>query len=74
MPFNHPGNYIIKINNKDPLYGPLYNLFVRELEVFHQYLNKILEKGWIKLFTNLIGAPILFILKKDKNLWLYINY
>ena len=44
VPPNRLKNYIIKINNKDFLYGSLYNLSVRELEVFHQYLNKILEK------------------------------
>ena len=41
---NHPGDHTIKTNNKNPLYGPLYNLFTKELEVFHQYLNKTLEK------------------------------
>ena len=72
--FNYPRNHAIKINGKNPLYRPLYNLFIRELEMLHQYLNKILEKKWIKPFTNPIGVPILFILKKDKNLRLYINY
>ena len=66
--FNYLGDYIIKINNKDFLYRPLYNLFVKELEVLHQYLDKILEKGWIKFFTNPTGVSILFILKKDRNL------
>ena len=72
--FNHPGDHTIKINSKDPLYKPLYNLSIKELEVFRQYLNKILEKRWIKLFTNLAGAPILFIPKKDENLQLYVDY
>ena len=72
--FNHPKDHIIKINNKDPLYGPLYNLFIRKLEVLCQYLNKILKKGWIKPFTSPIRTPILFIPKKDRSLWLYINY
>ena len=43
--FNHLKNYIIKINNKNPLYGPLYSLFIKKLEVLHQYLDKTLKKG-----------------------------
>ena len=72
--FNHLRDYIIKIDDKDPLYRPLYNLFVRELEVLHQYLDKVLEKRWIKPFTSLIGVSILLMLKKDGSLWLYIDY
>ena len=68
LPPNYLRDYIIKINSKDFLYRPLYNLFARELEVFYQYLNKILEKRWIKPFINLIKTPILFMLKKDGNL------
>ena len=40
LPFNHLGDYIIKINNKDLLYRFLYNLSARKLEVLRQYLNK----------------------------------
>ena len=65
---NYLGDHAIKIDGKDLLYGPLYNLFARELEVLHQYLNKILEKRWIKPFTSLIRVFILFILKKDRSL------
>ena len=41
LPPNCLGDYAIKTNGKDSLYGPLYNLFVRKLEVLRQYLNKI---------------------------------
>ena len=56
---NRLKDYIIKINNKNLLYRFLYNLFIRKLEVLYQYLNKILEKGWIKPFINLTKIPIL---------------
>ena len=42
--FNHLEDYIIKIDGKDLLYKPLYNLFTRKLKVLHQYLDEILEK------------------------------
>ena len=65
---NYLKDYIIKINNKNPLYRFLYNFFIKKLEVLHQYLNEILEKRWIKFFINPAKVPILFILKKDGNL------
>ena len=37
-------------------------------------LINTLRKKWIRPFISLIGALILFILKKDKGLRLYINY
>ena len=30
LPPNYPKDYIIKINGRDPLYKPLYNLFARK--------------------------------------------
>ena len=45
LPLNYLKNNIIKINSKDPLYRPLYNFFIKKLEVLHQYLNKNLKKG-----------------------------
>ena len=74
LPSNHLKDHAIKINGKDPLYKSLYSLSARKLEVFYQYLNKALEKRWIKPFTNLVKVFILFMLKKDRNLQLYINY
>ena len=68
LPPNYLGDHIIKIDNKNSPYKPLYSLSARKLEVLRQYLNKTLKKGWIKPFTNLIKAPILFILKKDGSL------
>ena len=68
LPPNYLGDYAITINNKNLLYKSLYGFFIKKLEVLHQYLNKNLEKGWIKPFINLIGVFILFIPKKDKSL------
>jgi hypothetical protein len=32
---------------KSPPYGPLYSLSQHELKVLREYLNKMLERGWI---------------------------
>jgi hypothetical protein len=44
------------------------------LKILKKYLNKNLERKYIQYFINPAGAPILFILKKDGNLRLYIDY
>jgi hypothetical protein len=44
------------------------------LKVLKKYLNKNLKKEYIQHSINPAGTPILFILKKDRNLRLYINY
>ena len=39
-----------------------------------EYIQQVLDKGWIQPLTSPTGAPILFIPKKDGGLHLYINY
>ena len=63
-PFNE---YVYTIELKSdivPLYSPIYSLTKPELEVLQEYLNDMIEKGWIYPSRSLVGAPILFILKK----------
>jgi hypothetical protein len=44
------------------------------LKILKKYLDKNLERGYIQHFISPAGASILFILKKDGNLRLYIDY
>jgi hypothetical protein len=44
------------------------------LKILKKYLNKNLEKKYIQYFINSAETLILFILKKDGNLRLYVNY
>ena len=57
-----------------PKIGPIYILFYTELETLRNYLDKNLKKNFIQKIKMTIGFFILFILKKDKKLKLYINY
>jgi len=66
-------DHAIEITAKS-LYESLYNLLNTELTTLKQYLNHVLAKEWIKHFVSLIDAFILFILKKNDNLYLYVNY
>ena len=68
-------NYTINLKEgKLPLNFPIYNLFCKELEILQEYLNSLLKKGWIWPSKLLIGVPILFILKQDRIIRLYIDY
>ena len=54
--------------------GPIYILFHTELEILRSYLDKNLKKSFIWKAKITVEFPILFILKKDGKLRLYINY
>ena len=59
-------NYAIELEpGTISLYKSIYRLMETEYEILKNYLNKIQEKDWIKLFKNPVGASILFVLKKD---------
>jgi hypothetical protein len=45
-----------------------------KLAVLKEYINKNLKKGYIKESTFSTKALILFVLKKDRKLWLVIDY
>ena len=54
--------------------GPIYALFYTELEILRNYLDKNLKKGFIQKAKTTVEFSILFILKKDGKLRLYMNY
>ena len=68
-------NHTINLKEgKLPLNLPIYNLSCKELEILQEYFNSLLKKGWIQPNKLLVGIPILFILKQDGTIRLYINY
>jgi hypothetical protein len=67
--------YNIKLQPGTTLpYRPLLSILALELKVLRSYLENYQAKGWIRSLSRLAGAPILFILKKNRTLYLYINY
>ena len=72
---NSKYNHVINLKEgKQPLNLPIYNLSHKELEILWEYLNSILEKGWIRPSKSLIGILILFTLKSNGTIKLYIDY
>ena len=68
-------NYKILLEEgKTPLFRPIYQLLELELKELKVYINKNLKKGFIQLSILLAASPILFVLKKDRKLRLYIDY
>src|SRR6266436_4608260 len=68
-------NYIINLEEgKVPLNLPIYNLSYKELKILREYLNSLLEKGWIRPSKSLVGVLILFVPKLNRTIRLYIDY
>ena len=67
-------DHIIDLNEREPLYDSLYNLFNTELEVLRTYLNDALVKGWIQCSVSSAETSVLFVSKKNRELCLYVDY
>ena len=70
-----PYDYKIVIKEgKYPGFGPLYRISQNELQVLQKYLDKHLDKGFIKVSSLPIAAPVIFIKKPGGGLHFYIDY
>jgi hypothetical protein len=67
-------HYIINIDDTIFPYKSIYKLSENELKILKKYLNKNLKREYIQYFINPTEISILFILKKDGNLRLCVNY
>jgi hypothetical protein len=75
LPEHYGSDYAIDIEEGAIVpYGPLYNLSPRELEVLREYIVEAKRLGWIRDSTSPVGAPILFVPKKDGTLRLCVDY
>ena len=68
---DHP---IDLLDDKQPPYGPIYNLGSVELETLKTYIEANLASGFIKPSKSPAGAPILFVQKKDGSFRLCVDY
>jgi hypothetical protein len=59
---------------KEPPYGPIYPLSIKELAALREFLEENLKKGFIQESKSPAGAPILFAPKKDGGLRLCVDY
>ena len=67
--------YLIPIKkDKNVLFESIYLLSANELYILHNYLNLSLIKDWIWHSESSAGTSILFILKKNDDLCLCVDY
>ena len=60
--------------DKQPSFGPIYNLRLVELETIKTYIKINLANSFSKPFESLVGIPIFFNKKPDRSLHLCIDY
>ena len=74
--FEHENeNHVIDLMfDAKSLYEPLYIFFKTEFDVLKNYLLKNLTLNRIRKFINRANASMLFVLKKNNNLRLYVDY
>ena len=73
-----PGEHVVHAidleEGKNPPWGPIYSLSQTELQTLREYLDKMLERGWIRPSQSSAGAPVLFTKKADGSLRCCIDY
>ena len=74
LPPHGPHDHAIDLEDKEPAFGPIYNLSALELKVLREYIDDHLARGFIIPSTSPAGSPILFIKKKDGSLRLCVDY
>ena len=53
---------------------PIYPLSKKELDTVWDYIRKMEDHGKIRRSSSLIEAPIFFVPKADRKLWLCVDY
>lgn len=53
---------------QQPPFGPIYSLTSDEIKALKEYIEENLARGFIQHSKSPVGAPILFVKKKDGTL------
>ena len=61
-------------SEKQPPYGPLYEMSREELLVLRKTLADLLDKGWIRASASAASSPVLFARKPSGGLRLCVDY
>ena len=72
---HHPYNLRIDLEKDSyPPVGTIYFLSKFEQEALKEFIDKNLTNGFIRLTSSPHKAPVLFVKKKDRSLWLCIDF
>ena len=78
-PHRHSINHIFTLEKgengykRNPPWGLLYRIIRDKLLILRKTLNELLDKGFIRASNSLVGAPVLFV-KKKEGLRFYMDY
>src|SRR5437588_3222436 len=73
-PHRHADHKIDLEEEETAPFMKLYRLREEELKALREYLEKNIQRRWIRPSTSSAGAPILFVKKKDGGLRLCVDY
>ncbi|MBW0487916.1 hypothetical protein O181_027631 [Austropuccinia psidii MF-1] len=74
LPPHRACDHHIKLQGLLPPVGVIYSLSNQESETAWAYISKNVNKGFIRPSSSSIGAPVLFVKKKDGGLRLCVDY
>ncbi|MBW0536263.1 hypothetical protein O181_075978, partial [Austropuccinia psidii MF-1] len=74
LPSHHACNHHIKLEGSLPPVGVIYALSDQESDTLRAYISENVEKDFIWPSSSSIGAPVLFVKKKDGGLHLCVYY
>jgi len=75
LPLHRPYGHRIPLKEGfEPPFGPLYCLARHELKAYKKWIEKNLDKGFIRSSSSPAGAQILFVKKGDGSLRLVVDY
>jgi hypothetical protein len=75
LPKHQKWDHEIKLEpGKEPGFQPIYKLSEKELEALREYIDKMLQKGFIRRSESPAGYPVLFVPKKNGKLRPCIDY
>ena len=75
LPEHRPYDCAIDLQEGAQLpFGPIYNLLQTELTKLRKYIDENLAKNFIRHSKSPVGAPILFVKKKDGSLRMCVDY
>ena len=68
-------DYIIELEPRISIrFFLIYKLMETKLQALKEFVQENLQKGYIRLLQLLAGYLVLFVLKKNRKLRIYINY
>ena len=67
-------DHVIDIEKNMSSFESIYNLFMFELKILREYLNKNLINDFMISFSSSIDSSILFVKKKNVSFRLCVNY